>query len=146
MKNDTKTDTLARLRELAQRATPGPWFWAAKNINGKWRYFALAAPHGGTTIVMDFARSGMNEAEPRFGLCDDGLARGKRGGILYKANELMVDGKLNHPDANLIEMCDPQTILRLLDVIAAADAIRKEHPWLTMFNKYDAVRAALDKP
>jgi len=69
MTTDTKTDTLARLRELAMKAMPGPWH--------------------------------------------------------------------HHP--TFAKACDPQTILRLLDVIAAADRMHTTR-------EYDAARAALDKP
>jgi hypothetical protein len=65
----------------------------------------LATPHSGRLIVMDFVRHGMHGAQPRFAVMDDNLPRGRRGGILYSAAELIKkhpDQLLSHPDACLI--------------------------------------------
>lgn len=88
--------------ELGKAATPGPWNW--REARGS-RRIDLAAPHGGGSVVMDFARNGMQGAEPRFAVCMDGQPRGRRGGILRSASELVKadpDGLLRHPDALLI--------------------------------------------
>lgn len=66
---------------------------------------------------MDFSRHGMKGAQPRFALCPDGLPRGKRGGILYSASELIEadpDKVLRHPDADWIAAANPSAVLELI--------------------------------
>lgn len=103
-------ERIGEVLALADKATPGPWFWRVGNSS---RRYELSAPHGGGTTVMDFVRKGMQHAMPRFGICLDGGLRGTRGGILLSVDELIErdpKGLLTHPDANLIaaapEMAD----------------------------------------
>lgn len=77
--------------------TPGPWDWFA-NHRGD---VMLATPDRGRLIVMDFARNGMNGATPRFAKWS-GPERGRLGGIMHKAADLIDGGVLLHPDALLI--------------------------------------------
>lgn len=94
------TPDLQALIELSEKATPGPWGW--RNRHGQ---IEIAAPHGGGTVVMGFVRDGMRGAQPVFGVSLDGLPRGKRGGILRSAKDLIADdpdGELSHPDAQFM--------------------------------------------
>ncbi len=94
-------DSLAQVVALLETTTPGEWLWIERHSG----LLEIAAPHGGGTTVMDFQRKGMRGAEPRFGVCHDGQPRGKRGGILVGASELMANDPnkmLRHPDAELI--------------------------------------------
>lgn len=98
--------TTTDLDEIAARANaayPGPWRWRG---NTEARHLRLQSPaHGGMT-VMDFARYGMNGAQPRFAI----------DGIMHKAEELVeyevaawskdiyrkdISG-ITHPDAEFI--------------------------------------------
>lgn len=54
---------------------------------------------------MGFVRDGMRNAQPVFGVSLDGLPRGKRGGVLRSAKDLIADdpdGELSHPDAQFM--------------------------------------------
>lgn len=84
------------------RFTPGPWEWTFRSNNS----VMLQTPDRGKLVVMDFARKGMNRAEPRFAVMDDDMPRGRRGGILYGAHELYDKCHRKgsfHPDACLME-------------------------------------------
>lgn len=82
----------------AGRHTPGPWMWQA-NPAGDIR---LATPDRGNLTVMDFARKGMQRAEPRFAVWQ-GVERERLGGIMHGVTELIEkEGDLVHPDALLI--------------------------------------------
>lgn len=77
-----------------QNHTPGPWQWAYSS-----GAFYLRTVGRGLLTVMDFARMGMNQAQPRFSKWE-GPDRERQGGIMQKAEEL---GELHdHPDARLI--------------------------------------------
>lgn len=110
------TDHQEKARELlaiVEKATPGPWFWRLSS-SGR---IDLSAPHGGGTTVMDFARKGLQGAQPRFAICFDGQPRGKRGGIMQTAVEIMEDnnGLLRNDDAEAIAaLPDLATELRAL--------------------------------
>jgi hypothetical protein len=85
----------------------------------------LATPHSGRLIVMDFVRHGMHGAQPRFAVMDDNLPRGRRGGILYSAAELIKkhqDQLLSHPDACLIAAA-PDLLKALQNVCNEASAM-----------------------
>lgn len=93
------------------QSTPGPWYWH-EDSNGR---LSLRTPDRGQLIVMDFARQGMQAAEPRFAHWDgitEGEPRGRRGGILKGEPE----GHAGvHPDARLIASAP--------DLLAAANAV-----------------------
>lgn len=75
--------------------TPGPWTWRYSEGIG----FSLCTPDRGMLIVMDFARRGMNSAQPRFSVWP-GVRERRNVGKMTKASEL---GELHdHPDARLI--------------------------------------------
>ncbi len=75
--------------------TPGPWTWRFMQGGG----FSLCTPDRGMLIVMDFARRGMNGAQPRFSVWPGDRDRNNVG-RMTKADEL---GELHdHPDARLI--------------------------------------------
>jgi hypothetical protein len=98
---------LSRLRELAERATPGPWQWFG---NTKMSEVYLATVDRGRIFVMDFVRWGMGCAQPRFQ-----VRIGEQGGIMRKLSELDGDNAptmvashrkefvgIGHPDAAFI--------------------------------------------
>lgn len=134
--------------ELGRAATPGPWNW--REARGS-RRIDLAAPHGGGSVVMDFARNGMQGAEPRFAVCMDGLPRGRRGGILRSASELVKadpDGLLRHPDALLIAAAQGHVDL-IRDLAAEverlrADAASKSEYAIDRISMADAIRVMND--
>jgi len=72
--------------------TPGPWEW----VDDSFGRVRLQTPDRGRLIVMDFVRCGMQGATPRFAVMDDGLPRGRRGGILHAVDPWA------HPDGRLI--------------------------------------------
>ncbi len=100
MTNHPTHKAAMELLEIAAKATPGPWHWR-ESSSGR---IDLAAPHGGGTTVMDFARKGLQGAQPRFAVCFDSEPRGKRGGIMRTAAEIMEkhDGLLRNDDAEAI--------------------------------------------
>lgn len=125
------TDTAA-LRALIAGATPLSWSWHTDSSGN----VSLSAPHGGRTIVMDFARRGMQRGQPRFAISGDDQPRGRRGGILVDADKLP-GGIADHPDARLIVaavnalpgLCDELDALRaeLANANAAIDANWVQH-------------------
>jgi hypothetical protein len=72
--------------------TPGPWYW---DVRPNTKTFRLVTPHGGHMIVMDFARWGMQGAQPRFS--DRNGER--RGGIMEDGSKIDLS---KNPDARLI--------------------------------------------
>lgn len=73
--------------------TPGPWAWFNNQGHSPWY---LATPHSGHLLVMDFARFGMNRAQPRFAI----RTAENKSGQMVKAHEL--PNVRTHPDARLI--------------------------------------------
>lgn len=72
--------------------TPGPWEWVLGTRSPR-----LSTPDRGKLIVMDFARAGMQGAEPRFAHwpgINEGAPRARMGGVLTAG--------FDHPDARLI--------------------------------------------
>lgn len=123
----------AMLREAAEKATPGPWQWRQHKVS---KEIDLAAPHGGGTIVMDFCRQGMHMAQPRFAVTLDDQPRGKRGGVLVPAKELIDRDSFNllrHPDAEFIAASNPAIILSLLDALDGAE--RELEQWRNLSAK-----------
>lgn len=96
--------------------TPGPWRWFADST-GRVR---LETPDRGRLVVMDFGRLGMHAAQPRFAVMEDAHPRGRRGGILENAANLIDgNGEINHPDARLIAAAP--------DLLAALLASEREY-------------------
>lgn len=116
------------LRKLAEAATPGPWAWMQSGRGS----VDLATPHSGRLIVMDFVRKGMQSAEPRFAIVDGQQFRGRKGGILYTATEIMQrnDGLLAHPDAEFIAAANPAKVIELLDRIDRLEADAARYQWI----------------
>jgi hypothetical protein len=116
------TDTLSRLRGLAEKATPGPW---TVHIAGQRGYYTIEIPESA-----DHERKHMDEP---------------------------TDGhSVTGPMRDYIAALDPQTVLAMIDCIAAADAMRErsvaEHDGISLdcvkckaVRDYDAARAALEK-
>jgi hypothetical protein len=83
---------LEAIKERLAKATPGPWRWV---IDLRHRDIRLDA---GSRVVMDFARYGMQGAQPRFRLP-------QYGDVLVEMSDLAKDPSLlawPHPDAELI--------------------------------------------
>jgi hypothetical protein len=114
----------------AAKHTQGPWEWVI-GPSGRVR---LSTPDRGKLIVMDFARKGMQGAEPRFSCWGDydGFSgtltpvgpRERRGGVLVGLSEMAdaSDGRVMHPDALLIAAA-PELLAaaeRALELIANA--------------------------
>lgn len=128
----SKTDSLdmARLRELAEAATPGPWAWM-----GNQHSFYLATTHSGRRYVMGFRRMGTQAAQPVFCVKDrlvpaadlatfevgDGKARGM---TEAKADDSVYRYDINGfdaPDAAFIAAFNPATALALLDALSRSE-------------------------
>lgn len=87
-----------RLKAIAEQATQGPWAW---HVNTRSRDVYLYAQAPMRPLVMDFARCGMQSAQPRFRTQP------------LEIMEPMVDC-LPHPDAQHIALASPETVLALL--------------------------------
>ena len=108
----TEPDLVAEVEALLARATPGRWLWI---LNPKAKQVHLEAQDGPRQYVIDFARWGMNGAQPRFQV----------GGLMRDAQDCaaIVEGRkhhatwyqtLDHPDANLIARA-PELLRRLVE-------------------------------
>lgn len=119
-------DSLERLKELALKATPGPWRWEL-NLKCKQAQLCGGDPKGGfgayDLTVMDFVRWGMGGAKPRF--------RGNKHFVLHNVEDFaaVVPGREHHkdwfqtvdqPDANYIAACSPDIVLKLIEIAEAA--------------------------
>lgn len=123
------------------RFTPGPWQWEIAGSG----HVRLATPDRGRLIVMDFARKGMQNAEPRFAVMSDDQPRGRRGGILRSVSELIADnveggGWLDHPDAALIAASP-----KLYEALAAMVNAASDEETAIPDRHLQAARAALKK-
>ena len=87
-----------KLRELCNKATPGPWSWRG---NSDCKVLYLMSDTGRRPLVMDFVRWGTQGAQPRF----------QQDELMIRASELMspraqhhstFDLDVNHPDAEFI--------------------------------------------
>lgn len=98
--DNPKVDVLVEARELIAKATPGRWYW---NVNPRAKLISLQSEGGMRQFVIDFARWGMNSAQPRFQV--DGLMRDAQDCLqIVEGREHHADWyqTINHPDANLI--------------------------------------------
>lgn len=77
---------------MTDKFTPGEWKW--QSFDGGKTVFLGTMQHG-RLIVMDFERSGMNGAAPRF----SNRGGTTKGGIM---RSLELEDIQNHPDAKLI--------------------------------------------
>lgn len=119
-----------QLKQAALKATPGPWRWEFSEkgrhvylVGGKKRY---------DLTVMDFVRWGMGGATMRLrDPAHDGMQ------LLYRIHERQdwiapEPGRehhknwhqlLTHPDAKLMELANPATILALLECVEALQSL-----------------------
>lgn len=84
---------LEAIRQRAEQATPGPWFW---DTNRRHRSIMLKAHQNGGTCIMDFTRWGMHSAQPRINDNSDLF-----GGILRTMEEYD-KSELDNPNADFI--------------------------------------------
>ena len=84
---------LEAIRQRAEQATPGPWFW---DTNRRHRSIMLKAHQNGGTCIMDFTRWGMHSAQPRINDNSDLF-----GGILRTMEEYD-KSELANPNADFI--------------------------------------------
>lgn len=85
--------TLAQLRVIAEKATPGEWQWFG---NTKQHDVYLATVRGGRRLVMDFARWGMSAGQPRFQVAING--RGEEG-FMRSISDMAKNEEVSKPDA-----------------------------------------------
>lgn len=110
-----QTDAVVEARELLAKATPGTWRWS---INPHAKQVRLESEDGPRSIVIDFARWGMNGAQPRFQV--DGLMQDAQDcAVIVEGREHHAKWyqTLEHPDANLIARA-PQLLKTLADEVA----------------------------
>lgn len=81
-----KPPNLDEIRSRAKAARGGPWCWFG---DAKWQTYYLATKHGGRHIVLDFARAGMQRAQPRFNI-DNRLVPARELAI-YEVNRQATD-------------------------------------------------------
>lgn len=98
---------------MTTKHTAGPWDWFMSD-NGQ---VMLATPDRGRLYVMQTVRCGMQGATVRFAYWGEG-ERGRRGGIMRKAEEFLSNGVLMHPDALLISAA-PDLLEALKDLLHA---------------------------
>jgi hypothetical protein len=125
--------TDAELKKLGEAATPGPWEWFG---NTKMHEVYLATTDRGRVFVMDFARWGMRDAQPRFQvrLNDEpgsGIMRtlgelaetehplGPKFEVSYRRQFVGI----GHPDASFIAAANPAVVLSLLARIERMEAV-----------------------
>lgn len=114
---------LAKLRALAEAATPGPWSWFG---NTKTNSIMLATIDRGRQYVMRFRRWGMGGAQPVFLKPDE-----RGGGWMHPAKDLVVyevDYRkdfhdIDNADARWIAAADPTTVLALIAEIERLTAL-----------------------
>ena len=115
---------LDALETTARAATPGPWQWYG---NTKQHEVYLATVDRGRVFVMDFARWGMRDAQPRFQvrLNDEpgsGIMRGIGDlgatehplGPCYEVPYRRQFVGIGHPDARHIATFSPDVVLALI--------------------------------
>lgn len=117
---------MQRLREVAERATPGPWRWWGQTRGPM--SLVSKMPGMGTPFVMGFKRLGMQEAQPTF--ATERNISERKCGLMTPASELAVREAsyrddiraIDNPDAEFIAMFDPDVALKLLAVAEDAEA------------------------
>lgn len=111
------TEHLNAIRDRSEAATPGPWGWFG-NLKHGGPY--LATRHRGRVFVMQFARLGMQDAQPVFQARDeDGRSLGMVGGrdlAIYEADHRADIVGFDNPDATFIAHAR-QDIADLLDEV-----------------------------
>lgn len=110
---------LARLREVAEAATPGPWQW--------WQGDILATEDRGKLFILAALRNGNAGATVRF-----------------RRDHVMDAEPDGHPDAEHIATFDPSTVLALLDVAETADGLLT-HYHDDFQGAFTSMQAALDR-
>lgn len=114
---------MKKLKELAKKATPGPWGWFGY-VSGP---MYLATRHRGRQFVMQFARLGFQDAQPVFQHRDFQEKYGR----MVKATALAVPEvdyrddivDIDNPDAQFIAEASPEKVLALIEVLEAVEAL-----------------------
>lgn len=109
----------------AAEAAPGRWFWHGaipRPGNGGPPHISLAymRPDWGVTYVMDFARLGMQGAQPRFEV--DGKMEAGRDLAIYEKDYRDDIIGFDSPYAIFMAEANPTAVLDLIDRLAAAEA------------------------
>jgi len=94
--------TLARMRQVAEQATPGPW-WSYARYDGK---------EGGCAIIAARTDCGHLPGNPT------------RGMVAFATANLNTQARQCEATARYIATFDPQTIIALLDTIEAYEAAK----------------------
>ena len=115
------TEHLNVIRDRAEAATPGPWGWFG-NLKADGPY--LATVHGGRRFVMQFARLGMQSAQPRFQVYDPehdwGYMVDGRDLAIYEADHRADIVGFDNPDAEFIAHARQD----VADLLAEVDQLR----------------------
>jgi hypothetical protein len=109
------------IRARHAAATPGPWRWFGRGgRRHKQVDVYLATVDRGRIYVMDFVRSGMSGAQPRFQPAGEGMVPAKDL-VTYHVDYRDDISGIANPDAEAIEhsWSDVETLLRLVDQQAA---------------------------
>lgn len=108
---------LDELVRKAKAARPGPWAWFG---NSKMHDVYLATVRGGRVFVMDFARWGMTNGQPRFQIDHRMVTLGDLAksehpfGPKFEVPYRRDFNGIGHPDAEHIAANDPSTTLALI--------------------------------
>lgn len=122
-------ERISELKELAGKATPGPWAWFGNAASNS---IYLATTHSGRRFVMDFVRWGFRGAQPRFqakkGIMVNaadlikfavgdptvtGVDQAKKDSSVYRFDIRDIDSA----DARYIAAIDPATLTSILEEV-----------------------------
>lgn len=142
------------LSELAQQAAeiaPGRWSWAGYSKHGIHLRFWKSG--WGACTVMDFARHGMNGAQPRFFPLDGIHMQKASDHVVFEVAHRDDIVAIDHPIARYMAAVDPTTILGLIDkadqwdaaqpmIEAMTEVVGADQRWLHSSKDDDEAQAA----
>jgi hypothetical protein len=114
-----ESERIARIRDRANAATPGPWGWFG---NTEVHHVYLATQRWGRHIVMQFRRWGMQGAQPEFFNRSEPDAMKHRGGTATAEHTNVAEAAIYEVAPSARSASDPHVYRRDLVGIRNADA------------------------